>query len=73
MHQDHYGKAMECLSLAERVREPAERIGLLAIAQGFLRLARHRDENCRRAVVVAQRGGLARGAEPGNGEMSRER
>ena len=63
MHLDHYGKAMECLSLAQSVREPAERLGLLAIAQGFLRLARHRDESCRRAE--------GRGA--GNGEASAER
>ncbi len=49
MHPDHYGKAMECLSLAQSVREPAERLGLLAIAQSFLRLARHRDESCARA------------------------
>jgi hypothetical protein len=42
MEQHYYRKrAMDCLAVAETVREPGERLRLLHIAQLFLRLAAH--------------------------------
>ena len=42
MNEEHYrAKAMDCLTVAKRAREPGERLELLSIARGFLRLATH--------------------------------
>lgn len=39
--QAYRDKAAECLSVAERSSDPIERIELLQIARGYLRLADH--------------------------------
>jgi hypothetical protein len=42
MKRDHYQKkAMECLLIAEGLRDPAERLRLLGIAQQYIMLAAH--------------------------------
>jgi hypothetical protein len=39
--QNYRNKAVECLTIAERTSDPIERIELLQIARGYLRLADH--------------------------------
>jgi hypothetical protein len=39
--QGYRNKAAECLTIAERTSDPIERIELLQIARGYLRLADH--------------------------------
>jgi hypothetical protein len=39
--QGYRDKAAECLTIAERTSDPFERIELLQIARGYLRLADH--------------------------------
>ena len=42
MQQEHYRKkAVECLCAASRIRDPGERLNLLAVAHQFALLAAH--------------------------------
>jgi hypothetical protein len=47
--QSYRNKAAECLTIAERTSDPIERIELLQIARGYLRLADHVTASCARA------------------------
>jgi hypothetical protein len=49
--QSYRNKAVECLTIAERTSDPIERIELLQIARGYLRLADHVTASHARALT----------------------
>jgi hypothetical protein len=59
--QGYRDKAAECLTIAERTSDPFERIELLRIARGYLRLADH---------VTASGAGGHSNMEGGDGEQN---
>lgn len=65
--QGYRDKAAECLTIAERTSDPIERIELLQIARGYLRLADH-------VTVSIARAPFNRGDEDGkqNGDKDRK-